>query len=259
MRVRKPMPTDEPKQEDPEPRIAYTIEQALEAIESAKEARSRAEQAIAEADALEGQIDEIFPRIRDGDLKRVANLIWHLYWDEDWIKAKTVQTIAESHFGDDYNTWKTLIKAEVSIECDECGTEITVTVGSRTRYKELKEHKSYPRLRCEACQAQHNRMQHEAEAGRKKKVLAFVMSQGARLEELKNMPYTEYLQTDEWAHTRQAALKRAHYRCQLCNSKQNLHVHHRTYERLGKEAAHDLVVLCEICHQKHHEIGGQCA
>jgi len=51
-----------------------------------------------------------------------------------------------------------------------------------------------------------------------------------------------------------AALKRAKYSCQLCNSKDNLNVHHRTYERRGHELASDLIVLCKQCHKTFHGI-----
>jgi 5-methylcytosine-specific restriction endonuclease McrA len=69
------------------------------------------------------------------------------------------------------------------------------------------------------------------------------------------MPYSEYLETPEWDKTRKAALKRAHYRCQLCNAHGVLHVHHKTYENLGREPSQDLIVLCKDCHRKHHDIG----
>lgn len=69
-----------------------------------------------------------------------------------------------------------------------------------------------------------------------------------------NMPYDEYLQTEHWRTTRSKALKRAQMRCQLCNSKKKLHVHHRTYERLGRELQSDLIALCKACHEKFHDI-----
>jgi len=34
-------------------------------------------------------------------------------------------------------------------------------------------------------------------------------------------------------------------------------VHHRTYERLGRELAGDLVVLCSACHRRHHRDTGR--
>ena len=65
--------------------------------------------------------------------------------------------------------------------------------------------------------------------------------------------YAEYLQSDAWRERRDAALERAGHRCQLCNSDAPLHVHHRTYDRLGAELPQDLTVLCEHCHQKFHD------
>ncbi len=70
-----------------------------------------------------------------------------------------------------------------------------------------------------------------------------------RLAELRAMPYAEYLQSPEWRERRQQALDWARNACQLCNSPQEpLHVHHRTYDRLGAELPADMVVLCEECH-----------
>ena len=73
-------------------------------------------------------------------------------------------------------------------------------------------------------------------------------------EEFRNMTYPEYLQTAHWQAERQAAKERAHHRCQLCNRGGELHVHHRTYERLGAEEPQDLTVLCAECHKKYHEV-----
>jgi hypothetical protein len=73
-----------------------------------------------------------------------------------------------------------------------------------------------------------------------------------RLQWLRSMPYDEYLSSTEWRDTREFALKRAGYRCQLCNERARLQVHHRTYERRGFECADDLTVLCRDCHANHH-------
>ena len=64
--------------------------------------------------------------------------------------------------------------------------------------------------------------------------------------------YQEYLQTKHWKKVRKAALRRAEYRCQLCNSDKRLNVHHRTYENLGHEKECDVFVLCWKCHEKFH-------
>lgn len=73
-----------------------------------------------------------------------------------------------------------------------------------------------------------------------------------RLQELRTMPYAEYLQTSHWYSERLGALDRAGYRCQLCNSTKRLDVHHRTYENLGHEKPEDLLVLCHKDHEHFH-------
>ncbi len=74
-----------------------------------------------------------------------------------------------------------------------------------------------------------------------------------RLEELRTMPYREYLRTPEWQSRRRIALVAASHRCQVCNASDNLDVHHRTYERRGAEHESDLTVLCRSCHAVFHE------
>lgn len=64
--------------------------------------------------------------------------------------------------------------------------------------------------------------------------------------------YDEYLHSDAWAARRDDALRRADHRCQICNSDAEVHVHHRTYERIGAELSSDLTVLCAACHERHH-------
>ena len=62
--------------------------------------------------------------------------------------------------------------------------------------------------------------------------------------------YQDYLQTDHWKRTREAALKRAGHKCQVCGRRSDLQVHHNDYSRLGGELPTDLVVLCK----EHHEL-----
>lgn len=64
--------------------------------------------------------------------------------------------------------------------------------------------------------------------------------------------YRAYLNSPHWRQTRNAALKRAHWRCNRCGGKRDLNVHHRSYERLGAERDSDLEVLCFTCHNGHH-------
>ena len=77
---------------------------------------------------------------------------------------------------------------------------------------------------------------------------------------LRFLSYREYLETDHWRETRAAAIARAGGKCALCprvaegSETSRLHVHHRTYERLGEELPADLVVLCAWCHEAY-ELG----
>jgi len=64
--------------------------------------------------------------------------------------------------------------------------------------------------------------------------------------------YVDYIQSDKWKRKRKIALKRAGYRCQMCNSPHSLQVHHRTYERFGNENMTDLTVVCNGCHLLFH-------
>lgn len=69
---------------------------------------------------------------------------------------------------------------------------------------------------------------------------------------LRALPYDQYLETPHWKEARKKALNRAQWRCELCASRDNLNVHHRSYERLGRELYHDLIVLCRECHVIFH-------
>jgi hypothetical protein len=72
---------------------------------------------------------------------------------------------------------------------------------------------------------------------------------------LRAMPYAEYLQTDHWRFVRELALSRANGLCGICRRRDQLDVHHTTYERRGEELAGDLIVLCRGCHRTFHENG----
>ena len=69
------------------------------------------------------------------------------------------------------------------------------------------------------------------------------------------LPYSEYLKTEEWKLRRAKALAEGGHKCRICAATAALEVHHNTYERLGHERAADLVVLCRKCHQLFHDSG----
>lgn len=56
-----------------------------------------------------------------------------------------------------------------------------------------------------------------------------------------------------WFKKRNLTFKRLGAFCHKCKSKKNLHVHHKTYKRLGHEDIfEDLVPLCITCHEACH-------
>ena len=67
------------------------------------------------------------------------------------------------------------------------------------------------------------------------------------------LDYQEYIQSEKWKFKRDLVLLFWQHRCSMCGRSVNLHVHHRTYKRLGNEQLNDLVVLCDRCHEIHHE------
>jgi 5-methylcytosine-specific restriction endonuclease McrA len=71
---------------------------------------------------------------------------------------------------------------------------------------------------------------------------------------LTKLRYADYLKTEHWREVRRRALEYASHSCQLCNSRVRLNVHHRTYKNRGNELPTDVIVLCQACHEKFHDI-----
>ncbi len=61
--------------------------------------------------------------------------------------------------------------------------------------------------------------------------------------------YQDYLLSPRWPELRKQAIYRDGGRCRLCNSSDNLEVHHRRYPKVwGEETVDDLTTLCSDCH-----------
>lgn len=67
-----------------------------------------------------------------------------------------------------------------------------------------------------------------------------------------NLDYQEYLKTPHWQEIRLRVLESGNNECAKCHSQVDLAVHHKNYENIGKEINNDLIILCEVCHTKHH-------
>ena len=62
-----------------------------------------------------------------------------------------------------------------------------------------------------------------------------------------------YLYSKHWRETRVRKLKDVGYKCEKCQQRGRLDVHHLTYARIGREKMSDLQVLCRPCHEKEHK------
>lgn len=79
--------------------------------------------------------------------------------------------------------------------------------------------------------------------------------------------YHLYLNSEKWKAIRAAVLARDGGKCRSCYHREGeptgvvglrrsrkqptvLEVHHLTYQRVGHELLHDLILLCQVCHGK---------
>jgi hypothetical protein len=78
-------------------------------------------------------------------------------------------------------------------------------------------------------------------------------TRAARLREL-GLTYDEYLESELWLKLRERYRNSPlPQRCLSCRTDRWLQLHHRTYQRLGREWLTDLIPLCGVCHQCLHE------
>ena len=66
--------------------------------------------------------------------------------------------------------------------------------------------------------------------------------------------YSDYLETKHWKRFRSKFLREKKNRiCFICgDTPKSIHLHHKTYKRLGNEKISDIVSLCQSCHQEIH-------
>jgi len=75
-------------------------------------------------------------------------------------------------------------------------------------------------------------------------------------EQLRRMPYTQFLETRYWSLVKALLLRARRDRCEDCGSRGPLDVHHVTYAHQGSEVWHmdDLKLVCRRCHLWWHYI-----
>ena len=87
-----------------------------------------------------------------------------------------------------------------------------------------------------------------------KRIRDVFVNWGTIKEYIRNMDYYDFLETPYWKAVSEKVKSRANYKCQICNSSNNLCAHHRSYANHGDEVhnLNDLICICKDCHTKHH-------
>jgi 5-methylcytosine-specific restriction endonuclease McrA len=208
--------------------------------------------AIAEAEQRIGQIlHEFLDHLPISDAECLCNRI---YWTDRKF-ATTVKTAYNKVFR---RGFQPNAKFCLVTRCKKCKRELRTNLSSWTAYdiaqKSIESNRGRPiyglashKTECEECKEKENKERNDRNE-------EYELNRERRLQYLKDLPYQEYLKTDHWQEKRKQVLREAGYKCQLCNSKEILDVHHRTYERIGIEWLSDLIALCRTCHEKHHDI-----
>lgn len=202
---------------------------------------------------LKAEIKAIGPEIREEvtDLQHREEIANHIYWHLPKVQSGVVCDILGVR---QHELTARIGSAKLNVKCPDCGQPIKIAVLNRNSLQfQIQQYKNARAAflpKCESCE----KKQTEALAQRDEIRRKVEAEKQERLQLLASMPYGDYLQTEEWKAKRKAALKRAWYRCELCNaSKTELHVHHKTYENRGNEPLSDLIVLCRDCHAKFHD------
>ena len=196
-------------------------------------------------ETLPGLLDQLFITTPMGELNdRATELYWHSKYMSDLVRRSYAKAVRNSF------TPKT---GGVQFYCDVCSEPDILKFASWSEHDRKKRMYRGPRRRglllCKACREQRKSKDSEWEQERERKYV----EREKIIQELKTMPYQQYLMSDHWKKTRYRSLRKASFRCQLCNSKDNLQVHHITYERRGCELLEDLIVLCRPCHARFHD------
>lgn len=161
-----------------------------------------------------------------------------IYWEtsiNSRVLAKTMQ-IKESEL-------RSMITPIPYGTCERCGASLCFT----SRNQRILNSQRTVCTKCERAAELYRRNEYRLQVKQEG-----VEHQTTAPEDLKRMPYQEYLNTDHWKELRNLALKAAKYRCEVCDSDGKLNVHHKHYKTRGAESLSDLVVLCHDCHAKFH-------
>lgn len=222
--------------------MAFSKQNALDTIDAEIDKLNELERQVEiQAQDIQDLATELLAALPEEEQREAAKILYWAY--AKWIP---VRSIAEAVDIRPHTVCKYVGKAEFEISCRRCKAPIKVAVKSRDGYAREKHFAKF--ALCGACKER-------IVETREKDDMLQKLEYEKNIQDLRSMPYTDYLKTEHWQYTRTKALKRARYRCQLCNRGNiSLHVHHRTYENRGYEQNDDLIVLCADCHRKFHDI-----
>jgi len=237
---------------DPVEPMAVASQAIAEYVAGSYECLAQIEMAKRRLAELKQQVSSALSPLAGGlDEKARIKLLADFYWDAKELPSEPVADGLSLRI---QSVLQHIPPRGTDVPCRGCGDELFAK--SRTQYLQMwagvrDPHRHGWKLYCDACDRRRTASRKQEWDAREQ---AAQQAWRARQVELRAMPYSLYLRSQEWQKTRAAALKRARYRCQLCGVFQwvTLDVHHSTYERLGHELPADLIVLCRDCHTKHH-------
>ena len=237
------------------------LQAEIEAIEDVREEERRAhEVAKIRMAAVQEKIQDtlVTLNIQIGDNGEIrARTLQYLYWMQPDIE---VTWLAEAFGLEAHQVSELAGRFTLSLKCSRCNADYDVSFKHRETMRSiLHYYHKYAETHitmCKTCRQAIRQEQLTQSEAHDIELAAMQASRDARLQQLRRMPYQEYLQSPEWNRRRTEQLRRAGFRCQVCNEANvQLHVHHRTYERRGNEAFRDLIVLCSSCHSLFHSQG----
>lgn len=151
---------------------------------------------------------------------------------------------------------RVLVNGSVQVRsvCIDCGSSTFTAKGKdhprRSLYPEIKT-TSGACGECRLCREAQERLD-QFHAERQAHVVEIRQTAAGRSLHINDADWAAYLASAAWRERRSACHQRYGYRCAICNQSDELHAHHRTYERVTRELSTDLITLCRSCHALFH-------
>lgn len=79
-------------------------------------------------------------------------------------------------------------------------------------------------------------------------------TRSARRRDPSKVSYDWYINSAAWERRKVAYYAKHPRRCRACGTTQDIHLHHHTYKRLGREHDDDLIPLCQPHHDAVHRL-----